>query len=547
MLLGDATRLLKEVGKTTTLRQAFQYAIHDRQREWFYDPFELEWAERNEERIIKELTKELKDPLNYEFKPAYAYFPPKTDLCYRRMIYIPFKDLVVRYAFATVVGDLIDSDLSRNCFANRRDDDPQAGRLLQDFASVSWPTFCEWQRINKGSNTYATLLRTDISAFYDSISHRYLIKEVASNLKVPRGSRLMKLFRLLLQVPVLSYCHLTRKQRGPETIFQGLSIGNSTEGLYANIYLNAIDRDMSKFEGIDFGRYNDDMRVFAIDRVTAKQAMLALQERLLTKGLNLNSSKTEFAEGEAAVERLRSRAYEADEYSDDDGPTIISRPEVADQPFDEFERAFEIGQSIENAKDAKDFCHFLAKRTIFSERQPGHVRMLHIILTDWHGSAKHAAWRLVETIVRDECSKKTRELAEKALLECLTDPKVTNYGKYRLLHHLVRARRPSSFSSMRSYRYWRKLKGSTIRELKDLLPRFLAEPAFELNIIALYAMRALGGSSSDLQNAVEVNACKPVPLPIRNALMLARRPPKSKSFPNYVPVEDEEAEMENNY
>ena len=362
MLLGDATRLLKEVMKKTTLQQGFRYAIRDGYQEWFYDPFELEWAERNEVMIIKELVEELRDPLNYEFKPAYAYFTPKTDLCYRRMIYIPFKDLVVRYAFAIVVADLVDSDLSEKCFANRRELDTRSDRFLQEFAGVSWPSFCEWQRNNKNDGAYTTLLRTDISAFYDAISHKYLFKETASILNVHPRSRLMKLFLHLLRVPVLSYCHFTRTQR-KERMFQGLCIGNSTEGLYANIYLNAIDKDMGKIRGIDFGRYNDDMRIFAKDRPTAKRAMLALQERLLTKGLNLNSSKTDFAEGALEIEKLRAKAYESDEYSEDDDDTPVTRPSVTDRPFDEFDRDFEIGQKLEKpGKDAKDFCHFLAKR-----------------------------------------------------------------------------------------------------------------------------------------------------------------------------------------
>jgi len=46
---------------------------------------------------------------------------------------------------------------------------------------------------------------------------------------------------------------------------------------------------------------------------------------------------------------------------------------------------------------------------------------------------------------------------------------------------------------------------------------------------------------------VKENACKPVPLPIKNALSLARQPRKPKLFPVLVPVGDEEAEMENRY
>src|SRR5262245_36265532 len=119
-MLGDAARLLNQVVKKSNLRRAFRYAHHDRQNEWFYDPFELEWAEHNETVIIHELANELQQPRRYQLEHAYAYVTPKTELCYRRMIYIPFKDLVVRYAFAIVIADLLDQELSVRCFANRR-------------------------------------------------------------------------------------------------------------------------------------------------------------------------------------------------------------------------------------------------------------------------------------------------------------------------------------------------------------------------------------------------------------------------------------------
>jgi hypothetical protein len=199
---------------------------------------------------------------------------------------------VVRYAFAIVVADLVDQELSGNCFANRRNHDTGSGSFLQDFTKISWPGFCKWQRDNRNEGKFPTLLRTDISAFYDSISHKYLMQEIANRLMVPLKSNLMKLFQSLLQVRVLSYNHVAKEERHEEVMYQGLCIGNSTEGFFANVYLAGIDREMGSIEPIDFGRYNDDMRIFAKDRSTAEMAMLALQERLLTKGLNLNSSKT---------------------------------------------------------------------------------------------------------------------------------------------------------------------------------------------------------------------------------------------------------------
>jgi hypothetical protein len=542
MFLGDAARLLKQVTKKSNLIRAFRYAHRDRQTEWFYDPFEVQWAEQNEAFIIDELREELKDPLSYRLKPAYAYFTPKTDLCYRRMIYIPFKDLVVRFAFATVVADLVDQDLSPKCFANRRDLDADAQKLLQDFASISWPSFCKWQRDNCAGEAYSTLLRTDISAFYDAISHEYLVKEIASSLSVEATSTLMRFFRGLLQVPVVSYSHVNRNQRDVETMHQGLCIGSSTEGFFANLYLRHVDRDMDQIPGIDFGRYNDDMRIFARNRAEATNALLALQERLLNKGLNLNSSKTAFAEGAEAVDRLRAKAYEMENYSsgdvEEEAPLV--RPRVTDLPFDEFQRDFGPHESLSKPQDAKDFCHFLGLRIGITERTRHHIETLEGILTQWHGSAKHAAWRLAESMARPECPKPTRRLAERVFVKCLMDSNVTNYSKYRLLHHLTRLRKSGE-------RYCDRLQSSTINELKKLMPAFLGEMAFELNIGALFAMRCLGFSNTELRNAVDRFSCKPVPLPIKNVLALTAPLKATKRLPAFAPIGDDDRELENNY
>lgn len=544
-MLGDAAHLLKQVTQQANLQRAFRYAYHDRQKEWFYDPFELEWAEQNEAEILAELLDELKLPLGYERRPAFAYFTPKTELCYRRMIYLPFKDLVVRYAFATVVADLIDEDLSPRCFANRRDHDADTALFLQDFAAISWPSFCKWQREQSKEGRFPTLLRTDISAFYDAISHKYLVDEVASSLSIKPDSEFMTFFGRLLRVEVISYSHVDGNQRDPETMHQGLCIGNATEGFFANLYLRNVDRDMDQIQDIAFGRYNDDMRIFAQDRPTATRALLALQERLLTKGLNLNSSKTVFAETEADVDGLRAKAYEWENPSpgvgedDEDAPLVL--PQIADIPFDEFQGSFEVNDKLEKANLAKDFCHFLAKRIVISERQPWHIDRLETILARWHGSAKHAAWRLVESLARPECPEPTRRLAETVLMKCMKDPLVTNYAKYRLLHHLTRRRKSGD-------RYWQRLQAANKRELKALVPAFLGEKAFELNIIALYAMRCFGACTADLRNAVEKYARTPVPLAIKNTLSLVSQSVrKTKQLPAFVPIGDEEGEAEDKY
>jgi hypothetical protein len=55
------------------------------------------------------------------------------------MIYIPFKDLVVRYAFVIVLAKHLDKSLSAQCFANRRaEGQPAKKYLLDDYYKVSF-------------------------------------------------------------------------------------------------------------------------------------------------------------------------------------------------------------------------------------------------------------------------------------------------------------------------------------------------------------------------------------------------------------------------
>ncbi len=178
----DHTRLLNRLHSRKILNRAFDYALYDRiKHDYYYDYFEIEYVSKNKEKILDEILIELEDVDSYTQRPAYAYYPPKTDLCYRRMVYIPFKDLIIRYAFVIILADLLDNDLSPNCFANRKAKGEQSKiSLLEDFAKNSWPNFCEWQRgcVEK----YDVLLRTDITSFYDSISHDYLVAEICNEL-----------------------------------------------------------------------------------------------------------------------------------------------------------------------------------------------------------------------------------------------------------------------------------------------------------------------------------------------------------------------------
>jgi len=442
--------------------------------------------------------------------------------------------LLVRYAFCIVFAKYLDSGMSPNSFANRRASGDQAKwSLLQDFSATSWPNFCTWQRDQ--AKRSSVLLRTDISSFYDSISHSYLLDAIADELSLRRDSPVMNLLHRLLSVTVVSYSRETGEIK-QDDLKQGLPIGNGTEGFLANIYLNKVDaaiNSVSRNLAISFGRYNDDMRIFGQSRLEVLEAVRLLQELLLVKGLNLNASKTKLAEDAEQMEDLRSKDYELYGYLDQEDETEEDEPPAGPQAptlvqshvdlhFHEFDRTFSPGEALKDDKDAKEFCKFLSARRAdgtsllhISERLPQHIEMLREVLTKWQGSGKHAAWLLVQSAFNRGVPAPTADRAKQVLFDLFEIAGVNSYIKYRLLHHLVKSRRDRKG---REYQFLDRLSETEKAGLNQRVPLFVAQPAFELNLVSLYLLRCLGASRAQLEKLVKDYAIKPDADPIRNAL-----------------------------
>lgn len=517
----DHQRALNQLRSREVLSEAMNFAIFDRTNgDFMFDPFEIENARTNSETLINELIEELRDPNGFEPRPAFAFFPPKNHLCDRRLIYIPIKDLTVRYAMAMVFSEQIESEIHSECFAYRRATGNYVrSRFTEEFSTGGWARFCQWQAERCGDNSI--LLRTDISSFYDSISHHYLIDAVCQHLMLPRECPLVCLFERLLRVPVIYYSPSTGQIEGPTTTRQGLPIGDGVEGYLANLYLKDVDDAMIRAQA-QYGRYVDDIRLFGNTRAEVHHQLRILQEQLLRKGLNLNSSKTEIAEDEPSRSGLISRLYSGssndDEESEQAGSVI---QEQVDMPFESFDRIFTENQALGNGGDAKDFCKFLGAHTAAGQplvplagRQVWHVDRLREIVARWRGPTKHATWLLAQTSSYRGVPTPTQARARNVIIELLADEQISPYSRYRLLHHLVKIRRAEGNATLR---FIDQFHLTERQRVEALLPNFLAAPAFELNLIALYHLQVLGRSPDELRALVAAN-CQRGCEPVRNAL-----------------------------
>src|SRR5438445_375281 len=133
----DHHAALRRLRSPRLLRTALACAVFDRTRsDWFFDPIEIEYSVRNPDELIAELAEELREPDRYAARSAFAFFTPKNEFCDRRMVYVPIKDLTVRYALAILFAEEIETEIHPQCFANRRAERAEARvRFTKDFAS----------------------------------------------------------------------------------------------------------------------------------------------------------------------------------------------------------------------------------------------------------------------------------------------------------------------------------------------------------------------------------------------------------------------------
>lgn len=555
----DHIKLLNQVRDEKNIELAFNYALNDRKfSDSYFDHFEIEYVTYFKEKVIEGIRAELQSLSTLHTQAAYAYYMPKTNLCYRRMIYLPFKDLVIRYAFVIILTNHLDITLSPRCFANRKASGKRANSfLLEDYYNVSHPKFRNWQK--KCKDKYQVLIRTDISAFYDSISHDYLIQTIAEQLSISVETDFLKLLSKLLCPYVISYSNKTKKLQSPLKIHQGLTIGNNLEGFLANLYLRDVDEAMED-NNIEFGRYNDDMRIFATNREVAHSYLLILQENLLNKGLNLNTAKTLIAENREEIEKLRTKSfyepspglYDASlEIADTKDADLVDQDKAnqieehidKDSSLKELLKEFNPEEDIKNDKDAKNFCKYIQNYVELTERIPKHIEKLETVLTRYQGSSKHATWLLVQSTYYNDIPYETQTKAYEVLFNLFKHKNVLSYTKYRLIHHLVNDRQDKDKNQ---YRLISRLNSQYKEELKVNLKQLLKEPAFELNIVALYALNKLGLKLNELKKNIQKYIPKPVGDPIISAIFYLEEVEKSDNSnkENHKGLPSEEQQQE---
>lgn len=459
---------LKQLQIPALLELAFDYAIFDRQsKDHFCDFSEIEEAQHNKEQWLAELASALQNPESYETAPAFAYLMPKNYLCDRRLVYLPLRDLIVRYAFCLVLAEDLEVQLIDTCFANRRASGTDAEvRFTEDFATGGWANFCQWQQ--EKADQYEIVIKTDISSFYDSICQEYLIDALAYHLKWSKDGPLLRLFARLMRTRVISTAKEGETCPGVSELRHGVVIGSSIEGYLTNIYLKSVDEAMKRL-GVCYGRYVDDICIFADSEMVARKYLHELQAQLLPLGLNLNTAKT----------RLINK-----------GDTPQAFAAILDQPLQLQPRFFDDEEDFDLVEDGKEYCKFISARNAegqpllpLAKRTEWHVLQLVKLLYGRRTAVKHATWLLVQTAIYRQVPLDIRRYARDFIIGLLADENTSDYVKCRCLHHLVKPRKKKSGG------YWRFMDAFNATQnqaVMDLLPKLLTAQGTELKLMAVY-------------------------------------------------------------
>lgn len=512
------------------INKAYIYALYDRLNvDYFCNFFEIEFYHKNKEELISEIKYIINNPDKFETKKCFSYYFPKTNVCLRRAVYLNFRDLVIRYLLISVILEILDYTLINTCFSFRKN---QSGKLEKglfiDYYKEGWIPFVKWQSNEAKKEDNRVLVRTDISSFYDTISHHYLIECICKQLGFEKQKSFIVLLTKLLSFKVIGYSFLTSNLCEVEHR-QGLPISNNTEGFLANLFLKDIDEAMQT-AGVSFGRYVDDYKIFASSREQAIRASLILQELLFNKGLNLNSAKTKLIEGENRIkEFIKESAKSSPYFSDIPYPeeSKAQANEIKSEFSKEIDTAdknvkyFDIDQDI-NTENYEDFCLYLdtfdaEKIKLINCKDWKKIYLYNLFkIVHTYPYNKRCLWLNVKFLFEINYTAETEDhqrYAIENLFKILENKEINLSAKARILHYLNKPKKAGQTYLIRLC-YRKRIKEKMLKVIEILLN----ENCLALQLNSLYSLYLIEKKYESIVEIVKSSMKKPIPEPIQDAI-----------------------------
>jgi hypothetical protein len=279
-------------------------------------------------------------------------------------------------------------------------------------------------------------------------------------------------------------------------------------GVLANYYLMDVDKTMSMIPGVEYGRYVDDIKLFSNDKLLLEQSFRQLHCSLYQLGLSINGSKTElFNSKEQVISVLKDELIAVNAYGHEESleVTIASRIQEAkdaeiDEGFDERDTSYDLDKGVKSIADAKRFCFHL-QNTNVEDWDVIHIAHLALVFKCYPASIKHACWLMVLAWLKG--SSKVRSIAGKFISkDLLTDADIHQYGKARILHHLVKERK-EGFSYLQTH--MEEFEESNF--LEDLIDIIVSKQE-DITVLRCYALEAFKQLKADVYKSDILNATR---------------------------------------
>lgn len=226
----------------------------------------------NIENELLELQEELKS-LSYkqgEFRTHYIFTPK-----YREIKALPFRDRVVQHAINNYIEPIFENAFIEHSYACRKGKGNHAAST----------TLKNWLHAAKIQGKTMYVLKCDVRKYFDSIDIKTLYKIIKRKIK---DKALLTIIREILEIDKKT---------------KGVPIGNLTSQLFANVYLNELDKFVKEELKVEYyARYMDDFVILSEDKFELKIILEKIID-FLDKALKLKlNDKTRIYKAKSGVD-----------------------------------------------------------------------------------------------------------------------------------------------------------------------------------------------------------------------------------------------------
>jgi retron-type reverse transcriptase len=317
------------------LEKAYRRVQQDKRDDTWPDIINYRDYQRVLEQNLEILRNQIATPNDYQAKNLLDIDIPKKGFTLRPGA-VPLID--DRIAYQAIADFLSPHFNPEPCvFSNILSPDENSSRMFLPGVQL-WLNF--QRQIEELCQQYPYIVETDITAYFEHISHDRLIH------------RIQDLFEDSVDDDVLQQAKnfLLRKLfwRWSKGTRYGIPQVNDASSFFANVFLDELDKWMIR-QGYPYLRYVDDMRIFATDEPGARRALAEIIVKLREMGLHVASGKTKVRRTDEVLQEMRDSSEQMNAIEEELSSRIPERLENAATMLEEF-----IESLIENPDNFND-------------------------------------------------------------------------------------------------------------------------------------------------------------------------------------------------